>query len=154
MARGLLASIVVAFFAVACTTGSDSGGGGGAGGGAGGDASIGFASPGNGTEVSIPFEVQLDASVPLGDPSTGNHHAHIYYDVEPGASDYDIVYGTSAEVPRPLSSGEHTLTVALANPDHSLAGPSQQITVTVGSSGAGSEASPGGPAPGSTGLDY
>jgi hypothetical protein len=87
--------------------------------------------------------------VPLGPPETGNHHAHIYFDTGTNASDYDIVYGTSATVTRPLAPGRHTLIVALANPDHSLAGPTQQVTVMVGSGGSPS-GGPGGPSPAPT----
>jgi hypothetical protein len=46
------------------------------------------------------------------------------------------VYGTTWQVVRQLTPGEHTITVALANPDHSLAGPTEQIHVTVGDDGA------------------
>lgn len=53
----------------------------------------------------------------------------------PGSADYDIVYGTTWQVTRQLAPGEHTVTVALANPDHSLAGPTQQIRVVVGGTG-------------------
>jgi hypothetical protein len=120
----------VALAAAACTE-SDTGGQ------ASGDGepTIGFASPEGGASVAVPFDVELDSSVPLGEPETGNHHAHIYFDTAPGAADYDIVYGTTWQVTRQLAPGEHTLTVALANPDHSLAGPTQEITVVVGETG-------------------
>jgi hypothetical protein len=55
------------------------------------------------------------------------------------------VYGTTAQVTRQLSPGRHTIIVALANPDHSLAGPTQQLSITVGE-GDGSGGS-GAPAP-------
>jgi hypothetical protein len=88
--------------------------------------------------VTVPFDVQLDSSVELGEPETGNHHAHLYFDTSTDAADYDIVYGTSWQVTRELTPGTHTITVALANPDHSLAGPTGQITVNVTGSGSGS----------------
>jgi hypothetical protein len=96
----------------------------------------------------MPFDVELEASVPLDDPATGNHHAHLYFDTATDSTDYDIVYGTSWQVVRPLTPGEHTIIVALANADHSLAGPTQEIQVTVdgegggGADDAGSSASP------------
>lgn len=144
---GLLA-IPIALVLAACSSGSGSGAGsyglGGqvAGGNAGagadaGGASIAFANPTDGATVSIPFDVSIDASVPLGDPGTGNHHAHIYFDTDTSAADYDIVYGNTGQVTRQLSPGQHTLTLALANPDHSLAGPTQSITIQVGEAGAG-----------------
>jgi hypothetical protein len=129
--RGTVIGIAIAIAAAACAAGSQAG--------AEGDATIAFASPANGAAVSIPFDVQLEASVPLGEPETGNYHAHLYFDSPTSAADYDIVYGTSWQVTRPLAPGEHTIIVALANPDHSLAGPEQTITLTVeaGASGGG-----------------
>jgi hypothetical protein len=136
----------IALILAACTSGSQAGGAGASGdqvaggGSAAGDAasaSIAFANLADGATVMIPFDVALDASVPLGDPSTGNHHAHIYFDTDTSAADYDIVYGTTWQVTRQLSPGQHTLTVALANPDHSLAGPTKSITIQVGDAGAG-----------------
>jgi hypothetical protein len=124
------------FAIAACTSGGQAAGGSAAQG-----ATIGFGAPQDGATVPIPFDVQLDSSVPLGEPSTGNHHAHLYFDTGTDAADYDIVYGTSWQVTRQLAPGEHMITVALANPDHSLAGPTQEITVTVGRGG-GSGGSP------------
>lgn len=133
---GLLASLVLV--AAACNAGSGAGGSS--------NASIGFVTPSDGATVSVPFDVQLQASEPLGEPSTGNRHAHIYFDTGTDAADYDIVYGTTWQVTRQLTPGEHKLIVALANPDHSLAGPTQEINVTVSGSpvesdGASSESS-------------
>jgi hypothetical protein len=121
---GLLASL--ALVAAACNAGSGAGGSS--------NASIGFVTPSDGATVSVPFDVQLEASEPLGEPSTGNRHAHIYFDTGTDAADYDIVYGTTWQVTRQLTPGQHKLTVALANPDHSLAGPTQEITITVSGS--------------------
>jgi hypothetical protein len=133
---GLVAALaVVALVVAACGAGATSSGG--AEGGAAAGASISFASPSDGASVSVPFDVQLTASVPLADPSTGEHHAHIYFDTGTDAADYDIVYGNTWTVTRQLSPGQHTLIVALANPDHSLAGPKQQITITVGAGNGG-----------------
>jgi hypothetical protein len=137
--RGATLAIAVALLVAACSSGSQSGGGGGQ------AATIGIASPANGAQVTIPFGVQLDSSVPLGQPETGNHHAHLYFDTGTDAADYDIVYGNTWQVTRPLAPGQHTIIVALANPDHSLAGPTQTITVTVGG-GAGGSGGSGAPA--------
>jgi hypothetical protein len=93
--------------------------------------SISIATPADGASVSVPFDVQLESSVPLGPPESGEHHAHLYFDTDTSAADYDIVYGSSWQVTRALTPGRHTITVALANPDHSPAGPTQSITVNV-----------------------
>jgi hypothetical protein len=132
-ARSLTLGVAVALVTAACSAGSgegaDSDG-----------ATIDFVTPSDGASVSVPFDVELEASVPLDEPETGNHHAHIYFDTSTDSADYDIVYGTSWQVERPLMPGEHTLIVALANPDHSLAGPTQEIRVTVDGEGGGSDA--------------
>jgi hypothetical protein len=132
-----LASIV-AMVAVAC---SDAAGGNAD------EQTIAIASPTDGATVSIPFDVQLESSVPIGEPETGNHHAHLYFDTDTNAADYDIVYSTTWQVTRDLAPGEHTIIVALANPDHSLAGPTQEIRVTVsGDSSGGGAPAPASPA--------
>lgn len=129
--RLAVAAIAIALVATACSARAETS-----------DATIGFVVPSDSATVVVPFEVQLEASVPLGAPETGNNHAHLYFDTGTDSADYDIVYGTTWEVTRQLSPGEHTITVALANPDHSLAGPTQEITVTVaaGEDGDGSAA--------------
>jgi len=113
---------------------------------------ISLASPADGAQVSVPFAVTVDSSVPLGPPESGNHHAHLYLDsVTTNQADYDILYSNTWQVTRPLAPGKHTLIVALANPDHSLAGPQQSITVDVtgsgGGGGSGASAAPSGSAP-------
>jgi hypothetical protein len=142
--------VACALVAAACSAGAGTGAGGGSAAADGTDATIGFVSPSDGATVSIPFDVQLKASEPLGDPSTGNRHAHIYFDTDTSAADYDIVYGTTWQVTRDLAPGDHKLTVALANPDHSLAGPTQEITVTVGESGGTESGDSGGASPSAT----
>ena len=132
--KALALASIVAMVAVAC---SEAAGGNAA------EQTIAIASPADGSTVSIPFDVQLESSVPIGEPETGNHHAHLYFDTDTNAADYDIAYSTSWQVTRDLAPGEHTIIVALANPDHSLAGPTQEIHVTVSSAGG----SDGGAAP-------
>lgn len=141
--KALALASIVAMVAVACSE---------AAGGNADAATISIASPADGATVSIPFDVKLDSSVTLGEPDTGNHHAHLYFDTDTNAADYDIVYSTTWQMTRDLAPGEHTITVALANPDHSLAGPKQTIHVTVSGSGGasgggGAPASPAAPAP-------
>jgi len=145
-ALALVLGLAIALVASACTVGAGSGT----------DAegsTIGFVTPSDGATVSIPFDVEIEADEPLGDPSTGNRHAHLYFDTSTDAADYDIVYGTSWQVTRPLEPGEHTIIVALANPDHSLAGPTQEIRVTIGDSGGG-ESEGGGVTTAPPPIDY
>lgn len=135
--RRSLAGLLLVLAVAACGIGAQAGAGNAGG------ATIGVAAPADGAQVSVPFGVQLESSVPLGEPETGNHHAHLYFDTDTDSGDYDILYGTSWQVTRSLAPGTHTITVALANPDHSLAGPTQSITITVGGGpGGGSDPAP------------
>jgi hypothetical protein len=143
-----LVGIAVSIAVAACSTGARADGQ------ASNDLSIAFVSPAEGATVGIPFDVTLESDVPLGDPSTGNHHAHLYFDTGTDAADYDIVYGTTWTVTRQLAPGSHVITVALANPDHSLAGPTQQIAVQVGPAGSGGSAAPSAPAASPPPVDY
>ena len=140
--KGLALASVIAMVAAACSD---------AAGGNAGEQTIAIASPADGATVTIPFDVQLESSVPIGEPATGNHHAHLYFDTDTDAADYDIVYTNTWQVTRDLAPGEHTIIVALANPDHSLAGPTQEIHVTVSADGGsdGGSGDGGAPAPAS-----
>ena len=140
--KALALAFVIAMVAAACSD---------AAGGNAGEQTIAIASPADGATVTIPFDVQLESSVPIGEPETGNHHAHLYFDTDTDAADYDIVYSTTWQVTRDLAPGEHTIIVALANPDHSLAGPTQEIHVTVSADGGsdGGSGDGGAPAPAS-----
>jgi hypothetical protein len=105
--------------------------------------------PAQGATVGESFNVDVDTSAPIGEPDTGRQHLHFYYDVEPGAEDYDLVYKLPFKT-RQLSPGEHTVHVVVANADHSITDVRQDLTVTVepGATGGGSGGNGGGePAP-------
>lgn len=129
---------ILALVAAAC-------GGASAGSGGSGSLSMQISAPVQGAEVSSPFTVTIDASVPLDEPSTGEHHVHLCFDGATCDTEYQLVYGDTFEV-GDLSPGEHTIEASLRNADHSDAGMSDEITVTVGGGGAGSDDStePGG----------
>jgi hypothetical protein len=95
------------------------------------DMTISIADPAEDTQVGGSFDVTVDSSVPLGEPDTGRHHVHLYYDGNTAEGEYDIVYGTTATVDR-LDAGEHTIEAVIANPDHSTTDARDEITVTVG----------------------
>jgi hypothetical protein len=96
-----------------------------------GEMTISIADPAEDTQVGRSFDVTVESSVPLGEPDTGRHHVHLYYDGNTAEGDYDIVYGTTATVDR-LDAGEHTIEAVIANPDHSTTDARDEITVTVG----------------------
>lgn len=112
-------------------------------GGTGGDEelSIDITTPADGDAVESPFEMQVDASVELGETDTGLHHIHLHFD---GDEDYDIVYADSFTVERDLDEGEHTVQAVIANADHSETDANDEITVTVGSAEGGSTGGGGG----------
>lgn len=131
--------------AVACGGGSSAASGGSD------SLSMSISSPMEGAEVASPFTVTVDASVPLDEPSTGEHHVHLCFDGEDCDAEYQLVYGDTFEV-GDLSPGEHTIQASLRNADHSDAGVTDEITVTVGAGGAGSD--PGIGSGGDTGGGY
>ena len=98
--------------------------------------SVHISSPPPDAQVSASFELQLESNVALGPPETGLHHVHLYYDTTTPDGPYDLVYGNTAQVTG-LTPGMHTILASLRNPNHSDAGPSEIISVTVGSSADG-----------------
>jgi hypothetical protein len=143
--RALLLLVgAVALLAAACGGGDGTSDAVGAGGG---EMSLTIATPADGASVTEPFTLKVSSSVPLGEPDSGRHHVHIWFDGQ--EADYKINYTDSFQV-EGLPAGEHVLTAALANADHSLAGPRSEITVTVGGGDDGATATTssqdGGPA--------
>ncbi len=135
-ARTLALAFALAFVVGACDAYAQGGGGSSRGG----DLTLSVATPADGAEVSIPFDVTLESNVALGPPESGNHHVHLYFDTDTASSDYELVYGPTMRVTRELAPGEHTIIASLRNADHSDAGRSQTITVVV--AGVGGGASP------------
>jgi hypothetical protein len=121
-------------------------------GGGDGDLTIAIAEPADGATVEPGFPVEVDPGVEIGEPDTGRHHVHIYYDGNRSDGEYDIVYDVDEPwtVERDLTPGTHTVEAFIANADHSLTEASDEITVTVG------EAQDGGGAddPGSDGGGF
>jgi hypothetical protein len=132
---GLTATMVAfALIAAACASGSNASKGSSG-------LSVRIASPADDASVSEPFTVKLDASVPLGEPGTGEHHVHLCFDGGSCDTEYTLVYGDSIPV-KGLSPGRHTIEVSLRNADHSDAGaPTDSVTVMV-TGGASSSSSP------------
>lgn len=130
----------VALLAAACGEGGGLGDDGAAGGGGEG-MTIGIASPADGADVTQPFTLKVTTSVPLDDPETGRHHVHVWFDGQ--EADYKINYTDTFQV-EGLAPGEHVITAALANADHSLAGPKSEVTVAVGGGDGGQTATTSG----------
>jgi hypothetical protein len=105
------------------------------------DLSLQISSPSDGASVSEPFTIEVEASVPLDDPDTGEHHVHLCFDGQSCDQEYQLVYGNTFEISG-LSAGEHTIEASLRNADHSAAGPTDSITVTITSGGMHESSSP------------
>ena len=126
------ALLALALVAAACSSAGASTGGG---------MTLKISSPTDGATVSEPFKVTFDSSVPLGKPTTGDHHVHLCFD---GGSCDElsqsvIAYGDSVMVSN-LSPGMHTIEASLRNADHSDTGVSTTISVNVSGGSAGSQA--------------
>jgi hypothetical protein len=123
--------VAIGLIAAACNNDTNAGSG----------MSLQIVGPADGDSVTSPFEVKLDASVDLGDPDTGKHHVHLCFDGGSCDTEYTLGYGDTIEV-KDLAPGEHTIEARLRNADHSDAGASDTITVTVGAAGGTDSGSP------------
>lgn len=103
-----------------------------------GGTTISVTEPADDAEVGTPFDVEVDTSVEVGEPDTGLHHVHLYYDGSTQEGDYDVVYEPTFTVERDLSPGEHTIEAVVANADHSLTDARDEVTVTVSDAASGS----------------
>lgn len=135
--RMRLLGVAAALFALALVAAACSSAGASTGGGM----TLKISSPTDGATVSEPFKVTFDSSVPLGKPTTGDHHVHLCFD---GGSCDElsqsvIAYGDSVMVSN-LSPGMHTIEASLRNADHSDTGVSTTISVNVSGGSAGSQA--------------
>jgi hypothetical protein len=138
---GLAVAAAAILLAAGCGDDDDdttaaAGGSGGGGGGGGGDMTIDIVEPADGTAVGSSFDVEVDPSVDIGEPDTGLHHVHLYYDGNTAEGEYDILYEPHFTVDR-LDPGEHTIEAVIANADHSLTDSRTEITVTVGDAAGG-----------------
>jgi hypothetical protein len=98
--------------------------------------SIAIDEPADGADVGGEFDVRMSPSVEVGEPETGLHHIHLYYDGNTNEGEYGIVYGNTFTVSG-LAPGEHTIEAVIANADHSLTDTRTSITVNVTEGGAG-----------------
>jgi len=110
---------------------ASSGSASGSGGGGAGAATVAFASPMSDAHVTSPVDVSFTVDgAKIGRPETGDMHLHVYVD---DSSDYTILYAKQGQVKVP--SGQHTLKVVLAQPNHTETSvtASEQVDVTGGS---------------------
>ncbi|MBI2238812.1 MAG: hypothetical protein HYU54_09870 [Actinobacteria bacterium] len=114
----VLPLLAVALGLAACAK-QDSSGSGGSG--------LSITSPIDGASVASPLKLVLSApGVEIGSPETGNMHFHVHID---DSKDYAVL--TSAEGEIQVPGGEHTITVVLAEPNHSETDTAASVTVAV-----------------------
>jgi Bacterial Ig domain len=139
MRTSVAIAAALALLAAGCGDDDDdttAGGSGESGGGSGGAMTVDIVSPSDGDEVGTTFDVEVDPSVDIGEPDTGLHHVHLYYDGNTAEGEYDLVYEPTVTVDR-LDPGEHTIEAVIANADHSLTDARSEITVTVSDTATG-----------------
>ena len=128
--RSIVVIAAIALATAACGSGDSAGTSGGE--------EVTITSPADGANVTVPFTLEWDSMVPLGEPDTGKDHVHVYVDGE--SNDYTVVGGTEFQV-KDLSPGKHTVEISLQHADHSPVGPKSEISVTVGGGGSESPSS-------------
>jgi hypothetical protein len=85
-------------------------------------------SPSDGAEVTVPFQVIIDSSVPLGPPSEDVHHVHIWFGDDQAiflVGESDVVQVDNAP------NGEQTMRVSLHHADHTPAGAEVSVSLNI-----------------------
>jgi hypothetical protein len=85
-------------------------------------------SPAPGAAVSVPFEVTVEASVPLGSSTADLHHVHIWFSND--LESYLVVEQNVVQV-NYAPDGAHEMHVSLRNPDHSAAGVETSVPLMI-----------------------
>ena len=91
-------------------------------------ATVEITSPTAGQVMSLPFEIRLESSVPLGPAGGDLHHAHVWFGDD--LNSYAVVEGEVGEITS-APDGEQEMHVSLRNPDHSDAGVETSITLVI-----------------------
>ena len=106
----------------------------------GGEFSVEILEPSDGTEVELPFTIELDVDTELGPPESGLHHAHVFVDGD--MSNFEIVDAETWEITADsaimagVESGERVLTVTLHTAGHEPVGATDEITIQLAGGGA------------------
>ena len=113
----------------------------------GGNPTLSITSPSAGSKVASSVDVTWDTNVELGEPDTGLDHVHVFVDGQ--SNDYTVV-GSDRFTVTGLTPGDHTIDVTLQHADHSSAGASDEVDVTVAAGKPSPTPSPS-PSPSDTG---
>jgi len=104
--------------------------------GGGGGPAISIESPADGDEVTLPLKVEVSTSEEIGPEESGKNHWHLFVDGE--ELEYTVETTLEAMLDD-LSPGEHMISATLQHADHSSAGASDEITVTVTGAATGND---------------
>lgn len=85
--------------------------------------------PAAGTLVTAPFEVNIDASVPLGPPVEGLHHAHLWFGDD--QETYLVVESETVTI-NSAPVGEYDMHVTLHLADHTPVGAETSLPLVIG----------------------
>lgn len=86
------------------------------------------AEPAAGATVSLPFDVEIHTSVPLGAPESGLHHVHIWFG--DNDTEYLSVRATDAQI-TDAPPGTQTMHISLRHPDHTPAGADARVPLVI-----------------------
>ncbi|NUR28193.1 MAG: hypothetical protein HOV83_20520 [Catenulispora sp.] len=96
--------------------------------GSGSDETLTVLEPIAGSIVSVPFTLHLNSSALLGDPASGRHHVHAYFDDQ--TKNYLLVDSDNSVINK-APAGKHTLHLLLRKADHSSAGVEVTVELTI-----------------------
>ena len=133
---GLALAIVAASGLLGAACGDDDSAAGDGGGGGEDEPTVDIRAPADGAGVPATFDLEVDTSLPIGEPGTGRHHVHLFYDGNTADGQYDMAFTSPFTVVR-LGPGEHTIEAVIANADHTLTDARSEVTVMVGDGPAG-----------------
>ena len=84
--------------------------------------------PATGDVVTVPFDVTIDSSVPLGPQHEGFHHVHIWFGDDEAAQ--TIGEGQVVQIHH-APDGEHEMHVSLRHADHTYAGAETKVRIVI-----------------------
>lgn len=90
--------------------------------------------PTDGEQVGLPFQVQVNTNVVLGETEDERHHLHLWFG--DNQSEFDVATSTTAQVEQ-APGGATTLWVQVHTFEHQPASEPVPVSITVGDGGTG-----------------
>lgn len=106
------------------------------------DISLEVLAPTTGDVLSVPFEVTVEVSVPIGPPESEDHHVHVWFGI---AQDDPIFLFETTMAVTEAPEGDQTMWVQVHTAEHEPVGEEVAVELTIeGGSGAGADDDDGG----------